>query len=178
MRTVTAFLLTTLILINLFGFYAIFMVKQTEIKSEMRESVSKSKSSGTRETLSFHKNEFDKLPFDDNGKELHYEGKLYDVVTIEKNDSEVNVTVEYDVKETTLIDTLMGELNQQQDKDQTSSPLKAFLSHFQQDYIANQHYTHLPKSDKITSYCVVNSSYPSSTFMTDNLTPPPQFILV
>ena len=178
MRAVKAFLLTALICINLFGFYGIFMVRQAEIKEEMSESVSMATSSNHRETLKFSKAEFSQLSFNDNGNEFRLNGRLYDVVSVEKSGGIVAVTVEYDSKETALMDAFGGILSQLQDKDQSSSPLKTVISHFQQDYVSTSKV--LSSFDNIAciGYCNVNRSYPFSSFVADNLTPPPQFFLV
>ena len=63
-------------------------------------------------------------------------GSLYDVVNVENTGNGVKITVEYDLKETQLIQAFGNLFKQQQNQDQTSSPLKAIISHFQQDYIS------------------------------------------
>jgi hypothetical protein len=178
MRTLTSFLLTALICINLFGFYAMFIVRQTEVKEEMSESVNMPTSTNQREVISFTKTEFSQLYFNDDGKEFRLNGRLYDVVSIEKSGNKVNITVEYDSKETDLVEAFGGLFSQQQGKDQNSSPLKTVISHFQQDYITL--YNRIYSFNKLSfiGRCMVNNSYPSSSFVADNLTPPPQFFLV
>jgi len=170
-------LLTALICVNLFGFYAMFLFKQAEIKTEMSERVSMA--SGSRsEVLTFSKAEFNQLAFSDNNKELRLNGRLYDIVSIEAAGNHVNITVEYDSKETELVETFGNLLSGQQEKDQSSSPLKTIISHFQQDYIAVYERTYPFENTSVVKLCVVNNAYPSSSFVADNLTPPPQFFLV
>ena len=178
MRIAYAILLTALILINLFGFYTLFIFRQAEIKTEMSEIIGQRGSTGHTETLTFDKAAFAQLSFNDNGKEFRYDGKLYDVVSIQHTGSHVNIIVEYDLKETALVDAFGAILGQQQDKDQSSSPLKTIISHFQQDYVASYDYFNTFVSTITTGYNLINRSHPSSSFVADNLTPPPQFFLV
>jgi hypothetical protein len=177
MRQVKAFLLTALICVNLFGFYALFLFRQAEIKTEMGERVSMA-SSNHSEVLTFSKTEFNQLVFSDNNKELRLNGRLYDVVGIESNSGRISVAVEYDSKETELVETFGNLLSGQQDKDQNSSPLKTIISHFQQDYVALYQQIYSSPNATTIAPCVVNNAYPSSSFVADNLTPPPQFFLV
>jgi hypothetical protein len=177
MRQVKAFLLTVLICVNLFGFYAMFLFKQAEIKTEMSERVSMLFGNQS-EVLTFSKAEFNQLVFSDNNKELRLYDRLYDIVSIESNGSQVSVTVEYDSKETELVETFGNLLSGQQDKDQNSSPLKTIISHFQQDYITVYERVYAFDNLSVVKRCVVNNAYPSSSFVADNLTPPPQFFLV
>ena len=178
MRALTSFLLTTLILVNLFGFYTIFILKQVEVKEEMAERIITKISAEHQETFSFDKAEFAKILFNDNGKEFRYNGRLYDVVSINKSGGEVKITVEYDASETALIEVFGSLFSQQQDKDQSSSPVKTIISHFQQDYIVNRLNIPVLNNSILTDYSSVNQSYPPSSFVADKLAPPPQFFLV
>ena len=177
MQQVKAFLLTGLICVNLFGFYAMFLFKQAEIKAEMGERVSMA-SGNHSEVLTFSKAEFNQLVFGDNNKELRLNGRLYDVVSIESNGGKISVAVEYDSKETELVETFGNLLSEQQEKDQNSSPLKIIIRHFQQDYIVLYERIHTFNNLPVVKLCGVNNTYPSSSFVADNLTPPPQFFLV
>ena len=178
MRTVTAFLLTALICINLFGFYAMFLVRQAEVKEEMSEAISHTSASSHYEVLTFNNAEFAQLSFNDNGNEFRLNGRLYDVVSIEKSGGTVAVTVEYDSKETALMDAFGGILSQQQDKDQSSSPLKTVISHFQQDYVATQSLSFVHVNASGIGYYESNQSKLATAFEANKLTPPPQLFLV
>ena len=178
MRRLTSVLLTALVLINLFGFYTLFILKQADIKEEMAEKISHSFSTEHCETLSFDKEVFAKLLFNDNGKEFRYNGRLYDVVNIKKSGARVLVVVEYDAKETALVETFGSLFSQQEDKDQSSSPVKTMLSHFQQDYVVHYLSFISVNNSSLKGYCTVNQSYPLSSFAADALAPPPKFFLV
>ena len=178
MRVVTAFLLTALIALNLFGFYALFFVRQAEVKTEMSETISRASSANHHEVLTFSKTEFAELAFNDNGNEFRLNGRLYDVVSIENAGATVSVIVEYDSKETALMDAFGGILSQQQDKDQNSSPLKTVISHFQQDYVPTQRAFNAPCNVHGAAFYLDNHVQLPSPFAANKLTPPPQFFLV
>jgi len=178
MRRIASVLLTALVLINLFGFYTLFLLKQVDIKEEMAEKISHALSTEHCETLNFDKAEFSELLFNDNGKEFTYNGRLYDVVSIKNSGSRVLVMVEFDANETALVETFGSLFSQQRDKDQSSSPVKIIISHFQQDYIVNHISAVSLNNSLLTGYCPVNQCYPPSSFVADKLAPPPQFFLV
>jgi hypothetical protein len=99
-------------------------------------------------------------------------------VNIENTGNSVKITVEYDSKETQLVQAFGNLFSQQQGKDQTSSPLKNIISHFQQDYIPLYSQNCSVSNLSLIGECVVNNSYPTSSFADGKLTPPPQFFLV
>jgi hypothetical protein len=177
MRAASAFLLTALVCINLFGFYTMFIIRQAEVKEEMSDKL-RAGSLGHHEVLTFSKAEFAQLAFNDNGKELHINGSLYDIVSIENAGSSVVVTVEYDSKETQLVQSFGSLFGQQQGKDQTSSPIKTIFSHFQQDYVPLYAQPYSLNSLSLIGDYMANNAYPTSSFIGGNLTPPPQFFLV
>jgi hypothetical protein len=178
MQRLTSLLLTALVLINLFGFYTLFILKQVDVKEEMAEKISHAFSTEHCETLSFDKSEYAALLFNDNGKEFRYNGRLYDVVNIKNSGNRVIVMVEYDASETALVDAFGSFVSQQQDKDQSSSPVKNIISHFQQDYIVNHAAVITFNNSLPIGFNRINQSYPPSSFVADKLAPPPQFFLV
>lgn len=178
LRNISSFILTALILVNLFGFYTIFLFKQADIKQEMAENISNAISTERSEVLSFEKDAYSKLLFTDNGKEFRFNGKLFDVVSIKNAGNNFEITVEYDSKETALIEGFRNMLGQQQDKDQNSSPIKNIISHFQQDCVVRTEHKYVLNNTVLMQYCMVNRCFPSLLFSADKPTPPPQFFLV
>ena len=177
MQKATAYLLTALILLNLFGGYTAFILEQGAIKTEMQLSTMQTQTANLREILSFSKSAFSQLAFTDNGKELQLDGKLYDVVSISHNGDKVYVTLEYDSKETRLIEGFSGSFGQQQEKEQNSSPLKNILSHFQQDYVAANTPVLNSGNTTLQGYNILNRMFPCSSFVANTLAPPPQFFI-
>jgi hypothetical protein len=178
MRRLTSVLLTVLVLLNLFGFYALFLLKQADIKEEVAEKIRRTISTEHCETLSFDKSEFAALIFNDNGSEFNYNGRLYDVVSVKNSGNRILVAVEYDANETALVETFGSLFSLQQDKEGTSSPVKIIISHFQQDYIIQ--YAGIAEfAHSLHTNCFgVNQSFPLSFYPADKPEQPPQFFLV
>ncbi len=137
MRTLYAFLLTGLVIVNLFGFYTLFILKQADIKHEVVEKISHGFSSDHRQVLNFDNEEFSKLQFNDNRSEFSFDGKLYDVVSIEHSGSHTNITVEYDSDETDLVDGFVALFNGRSDSG-NGVPFKDVLQLLQKEFVPHQ----------------------------------------
>jgi len=144
----------------------------------MSESINRANSTNFRQTLVFSRAAFSSLTFNDNGKELLLEGKLYDVVSINKTDGQTQVTVEYDAKETGLMAAFTDIIGQQQDRTQNSSPLKTIISHFQQDYVTSGALGFGFYNACLHVFPISDNTNQATSFVANNLTPPPQFFLV
>ena len=144
----------------------------------MSEGINRANSTNFREILVFNKAAFSLLTFNDNGKELLLDGKLYDVVGIDKAGDQTHVTVEYDAKETGLVAAFTDIVSQQQDKAQNSSPLKTIISHFQQDYVNSGMPGFAFFHPYVSVFSVSDNINHATSFVANNLTPPPQFFLV
>ncbi len=178
MQKAIAYLLTALILINLLGGYTAFILEQRAIKSEMQSSDIDGPSANAHETLYFSNNAFSQLTFIDNGNELQLDGKLYDVIGVTQKGNQFCVTVQYDTRETGLIERFSNSFGQQQDKEQNSSPLKSILSHFQQDYVATVVIAVNPQSVLLTGAFTNHRNSVVSSFVANTLAPPPKFFMV
>ncbi len=176
MRLATSLFLTSLILLNLFGFYAVFMVQQQEIREEMSEAV-KVKRAADSQVFHLTLTQLARLNWTVAGKEFTMNGHLYDVIGLKQSGNRIELTAASDACETELVSNFLSLFSQQQEKDQSSSPLKTFISHFQQDYVtASQRFFHLAPTE-VRSGFMIKQVYPCPSFIADNLTPPPQFFL-
>lgn len=178
MRTIRLVLLTALILVNLFGFYVVFIFKEADIKQAMAFNISNNLLTENTETLNFDNVAFSKLVFTDNGKEFSYNGRLFDVIEIKNSGSRVAVVVEYDAKETDLVETFASLFGQQQNQNQGSSPVKNFITHFQQDFVIAETKAVFANNNSFSACYGTNQIYPLSSFVADKLAPPPQFFLI
>jgi len=177
MRLLAGIFLIGLVLVNLSGFYIAFVLKQADIRQEMAANITRT-SNEHRQTLKFDNSEFSKLLFNDDGKEFTLDGKLYDVVSIEHAGNHVNVVVEYDSKETNLVEIFDSVFNGQQNNDQNSAPVKSIISHIQQDYVVSLQAFKLTSIGNDAVCHLLNASYPISSFVGDKLAPPPKHFLV
>jgi hypothetical protein len=132
-RTFTSISLVALLLLNLFGFYFAFVVRQSDIRKDVVESISKGKSESL-EVFSFSRQEFNAISWLVEGREFEMNGKRYDVVKTEISTNSVELYVENDVRENTLVNDFVSLINTQSEKDQTNSPLKIMLEHFLKEF--------------------------------------------
>ncbi len=165
MRTTKSLFLFSLILLNLFGFYFAFTLEQMEIQKEMFSH------RGTGQTLSLSKAEYAKLVWLHNKKEMRFNGKLYDVTSIEITATSVNLLVEEDNYETILIDKFISAFHLSSDKTANSSPVKIRLQHFMQEFIATSSASSYSPSLSISSF-LTKECAPTS-FVSIGQSPPP-----
>lgn len=174
MKSLIAILLTVLIFLNLFGFYTLFLFQRADLRKEMAERISQRPATEPLGCFTFEKQEFEKLPFGNNGKEIQINGSLYDVVKIASSGNTVKVFVEADTGETDLVETFGSVFSQQQEKGATSSPVKIIISHFQQDYVLNNQDALMSDSNAVISYLFLNKFFLPQSFVADKFVPPPQ----
>ena len=130
------------------------------------------------EALYFSSSAFSQLAFNDNGQEMQLNGKLYDVIGVTQRGNQFCVTVQYDTRETALIERFSNSFGQQQDKEQNSSPLKNILSHFQQDYVATTAIGIKSQSALLQGAFAIHRISVASLFVANTLAPPPKFFMV
>ena len=177
MRLLTGIFLTGLVLLNLSGFYIAFVFEQADIRQEMAANITHT-SNEHRQTLKFDNKDFSKLLFNDDGKELALDGKLYDVVSIEHVGNLVKIIVEYDSTETNLVGIFDSVFSGQQNNSRNSSPVKNIISHFQQNYVVSHQVFKVASINNAAIHQLVNPSHPLSCFVAFKLAPPPKLFLV
>ena len=170
-RTIYALLLTGLVIVNLFGFYTLFILKQTNIKNEIAEKICNGSLTERHQVLSFDNDEFSKLQFSDNGKELNFDGKLYDVVSIEHAGAQTHIMVEYDSKETELVNGFVALFNGKSEGG-SGVPLKDVLQLLQKEFVPNQSICLFAESFSNTHY-FIPTFYGSTGSSAGILVPPP-----
>lgn len=174
MRSFLSISLVTLLLLNLFGFYFIFMIRQDDIRKEMSELVKQERSQNVQ-FISFSKYDFDKIVWEQQGKEIRFKGRLYDVTGIEISPNEIKLYVEEDARETDLISDFVSVISSQTEKDQTNSPAKLLLEHFLKEFTVGQtSYIY----DPVVSFILfINKDFHFTSFISDQQFPPPDWHL-
>jgi len=170
-------MLISLVIVNLFGFYSIFFIRQTSIRNEISADISKGPVTQLQH-FRFTQNQFAHLNWTLAGKEFYLNGHLYDVAGIERTNGAVEVTVEYDASETELVDNFLSLFSSEHDKDMNSSPLKTIISHFQQDYVTSFQEFLLFAQPVKPVLPAADHNLPPTLFVADKTSPPPQFFLV
>lgn len=176
MRVVASIFLVALLFLNLFGFYAAFVVEQGAIRESVSENIERDgNSSGQLMVLS--RSEFEDLDWARTGKEFLLNGRLFDVVSIEPTTNGIKIYVESDLRETSLLTEYISLYKEQSGKEPFNAAAKNILQHFFQDFA--------PEINCLNSFhCWIafhfnrsNLSFISS-FSEGILSPPPQVILV
>lgn len=177
MRSLLPLMLISLVIVNLFGFYSFFIIRQVSIRNEISENIAQEPVMRLQH-FTFTQSQFDHLNWTVAGKEFNLDGHLYDIAGIQRTNGAVEVTVEYDASETELVDNFLSLFSSGHDKDMNSSPLKTIISHFQQDYITALQQFQLFALPLNHAMWISNQKLPSSLFAADKTSPPPQFFLV
>jgi hypothetical protein len=131
---VLSFLFLSVLLLNMFGFYTAFMVKQGAIH-EGRSELTVMANEASHPSITLSKYNFERVSWIREGKEFRHEGKLYDVSKIEFVDGQVKIFVEEDSLETNLINDFIAVLDVQTEKGQNNSPVKLLLEHFLKEFV-------------------------------------------
>ena len=162
---------------NSFGFILTFIIQQERIREKSFEQIESSRHSERIITLSFSLSDYEKgtLIQRVNEKEIKYDGKMFDVLSIEQSGESVILRCVRDVKEERLEKDFANYMDKNND-------LKA-LSGKQIQFNHQIQFVELTKNCGLAS--PLNKNIFSSSFRTDYsqtkpkvITPPPELILL
>ena len=173
MRTLTSISLLLILLLNLFGFYVAFIVKQDVIQREMSELV-KDKKQTAHQVVTLCKHDFENIKWITEGKEFRLKGKLYDVSKIEFLNGVVKLFVEEDSLETNLVEDFISIINSQTEKEQNNSPLKLLLEHFLKEFTVEK--TSFIFHSTVSFISVVEKDFLFTSFISNQQSPPPDLV--
>jgi len=128
------------ILIIVFSFVSIgtslfFFSELAHIRTEMKEQIGNDNS---RQCLSFTKEAFANLKWEEKNKEFRLDGKMYDVSSVEINGDNIMVYCVFDKDETTLREKLAGLFT---DKPGSHSPLRLWFKMLSQNYFTTPEFS-------------------------------------
>ncbi len=93
-----------LFLFNIFGYYIPFLLKRSEIKTEMREKINEIRFKDNVVKLTFPLHEkHTKIEWKEEGKEFRYKDEMYDIVKIEYDKDSISYFCLQDKDENILI---------------------------------------------------------------------------
>ena len=173
MRKFLSISLFALLLLNLFGFYIAFVIKQGDVQKEM-EALTNAPVHTAPAFISFSKNDFANIIWLRDKKEFRFNGKLYDVSRIEILKDEVKLFVIDDLAETKLIDEFVSLFHQQNEKNKTNSPLQFLLEHFLQEFTTGQITVLYHPAVSFTSF--FEKDFHFSSFILNQQSPPPDLV--
>ena len=126
MKRITSVIVLSVLLTHLIGFYVYFVVRQGQIRQEMRESIG-SLPDEEFETFVFTLEEYQKVKV--NGFEVKIDGKMYDHSTPKFEDGKVILFARHDKDEDDLISFITKIVNSSnEDKKPAPSQLLSFFS--------------------------------------------------
>jgi hypothetical protein len=158
------------------GYYVAFKAMQYEIKSDITSLINKGIDVDITTVISVNKKEINNINFNDNGKEINYNGQMYDVIKSEENNTTVTYYCLNDTEETTLYASLDEQINahvintvpvkNHSQKDLSNDVVKVFY----QNYFS---YT-LYNCVTAFSFQTINTVYTSAVIAPNS--PPPEFV--
>jgi hypothetical protein len=168
MRSLTVVALLGLLLLNTFGFYFAFVAKQTEVKSKVAIAMqSKSHSS----IIALSQQQYARLVWTTAGKEFLFNGKLYDVASVNTDGNMIQLRVEDDSMETELIADFVSLFASKQNKEQNNSPIKFLLAQFLGEFTGTEIFR--LNALCFTSVSIHETEISFSSFVALRQTPPP-----
>ncbi|MGB4972051.1 MAG: hypothetical protein WBO32_05300 [Cyclobacteriaceae bacterium] len=167
MKKITSIIVLTILLTHLIGFYVYFVVRQGQIRQEMRESIG-SLPDEEFETFVFTVEEYQKIKV--NGFEVKIDGKMYDHSTPKFENGKVTLFARHDKDEDDLISFITKIVNS---SDQDKKPVPSqLLSFFNLTFLSPQQLTFVIQQDKIQSFDCYSSNLLTQYFPVES--PPPQ----
>lgn len=162
-----AYILITIFSLISFGMSLTFFSTLSHIRTEMKQKV---QDDSHAQRLTFTKETYAQLKWEEKNKEFRLKGKMYDVSTIETKGDNVLVYCIFDKSETSLRDQL---INLFTDKPGNKSPFRLWFQVLAQNYFTPSEST-LPLLDR--NFIKLQSSYlfRIHTFENELADPPPR----
>lgn len=161
-----------IILIIVFSFVSIgtspfFFSELKHIRTEMKKQVG---SDNNRQCLTFTKEAFANLKWEEKNKEFRLDGKMYDVSSVEINGDNILVYCVFDKDETTLRKKLAGLFT---DDPKNNSPLRLWVKMLSQNYFTTPEFS-MPVLNR--DFMTIQYSYVFKvhTFENELADPPPR----
>ncbi len=167
MKRITSIVVLTVLLTHLIGFYVYFVVRQGQIRQEMRESIG-SLPDEEFETFVFTPEEYQKIKVND--FEVKIDGKMYDHSAPKFEDGKVILFARHDKDEDDLISFITNIVNSSnEDKKPVPSQLFSFFS---LTYLSPTSLTLNISTDRVELFCHYSSDLLTQSFPVES--PPPR----
>ena len=98
-KRITSITLLSLFLFNIVGYYFLFLISDFENRNKMQTNLLQS----SLETIRISKSEIAEVIFKDGGKEISFNGEMYDVKSKSESGNYFIFNCKYDKKETSLL---------------------------------------------------------------------------
>lgn len=111
MKKIIIIFLLSIFLFNTAGYYFVYKGSQYLLKSEMQSEIKSGINSKYLENITINKNNLHAIEWLENGKEMRYNNKLYDIVKITETSSSITFHCINDTKEESLFTNLEEHIN-------------------------------------------------------------------
>ncbi|MEQ8363192.1 MAG: hypothetical protein RH948_10015 [Cyclobacteriaceae bacterium] len=167
MKRITSIIVLTVLLTHLIGFYVYFVVRQGQIRQEMRESIG-SLPDEEFETFVFTPAEYNKVKVNDS--EVKIDGKMYDHSAPKFENGKVILFARHDKDEDNLI-SFISNIVKSSKEDKKPAPSQ-LLSFFSLTFLSPHQLTFTVSQDKIQSFDCYSSNLLTQYFPVES--PPPR----
>ncbi|MBI4930466.1 MAG: hypothetical protein HY841_06870 [Bacteroidetes bacterium] len=117
MKRIVSIALLSLFLFSIVGYYILFLAMDSQNRNEIQSSLFQNTS---LETLRIHKSELKNILLKDNGKEISFNGEMYDVSGESFDGDYITFHCKHDQKETTLLAGLDKQVKNNSDSKSSS----------------------------------------------------------
>lgn len=176
MKKVISIFLFGIFLFNMAGYFIAFKSFQYQIKKEIKAEIKRNINPNELTTIVIDKKQTNKIEWLEEGKEMNYNGKLYDVVRLTKNDTSITYYCINDKQEELLFANLEEHIGahvaankpikNQASKKLSNTVIKLYFSN-EQSFEFNSALLYQQ------AFFSINLSYKSA--LTENDSPPPEF---
>lgn len=177
MKKVISIFLFGIFLFNMAGYFIAFKSFQYQIKKEIKAEIKRNVNPNELTAIVIDKKQINKIDWQQEGKEMYYKGKLYDVVRLTKNDTSITYYCINDKQEELLFANLEEHIAAHiaANKPIKNQGSKKLADKFAKLYFLNEELTKFNiVSFNLTQLSSTNLNYRSTLIETDS--PPPEFV--
>lgn len=177
MKKVISIFLFGIFLFNMAGYFIAFKSFQYQIKKEIKAEIKRNVNPNELTAIVIDKKQINKIDWQQEGKEMYYKGKLYDVVRLTKNDTSITYYCINDKQEELLFANLEEHIATHiaANKPIKNQGSKKLADKFAKLYFLNEELTKFNiVSFNLTQLSSTNLNYRSTLIETDS--PPPEFV--
>lgn len=151
MKKLAVIFLLSIFLFNTVGYYIAFKAVQYNVKREIKSEVKRGLGANELTMITINKNDLSTVEWLENGKEMRYNGELFDIVRSAENSSSVNYYCINDKQEELLFANLDDHINRYiaSDKPIKNNAAKKLVEHVVKLYFS---------SEESQQFCLVFSS--------------------
>ncbi len=175
-KQITALFLLSIFLFNTMGYFVAFKVAQYQIKSDIISEINMGIPTSAESIITISKNDLAKIEWQENEKEMIYEGKRYDIVKTKEDKNSITYYCINDKQEETLFANLDDHINTHviTNKPIKNNSPKNLVNDVVKIFFTNQQQFNFKTSVNTISFFQIKEDYISASIKTNS--PPPRFV--